>query len=461
MNRPGLGRVRANQGQFGTPAGEDRRSVSPTPRPAHGSCPGNSAAHAPARAAAQGCGCVAPRAPGHGCGWPSGRRAPGRFTRRDLRRSRAARQGRHRRLCGRSRRPPGPARLECDRVRQEIADHLVDSAGALELHGYGSEAAAADAMSRLARRATRPLSSSRLSRRRPGCAAPSAAEFSSSWPSSCCGCSYRSRCWSWRPASLTRSSRQAVWRVSTLPSSSPPNGPQSGGGNGVSWGVRRGAPKHGPAGPDQPPWGRHATKALGGRRGRGCARRGSAPARLPGRLTVATLLLAPLPSWPARFGPSTPTSTGTRREARRRRSSCWPSPRGCRSARMFAYDPNATPGTPLAQGGSVPMTVFETDTGAYEYGLPQSTGNGVFTVELWPAATEGPFNRGRSVRDRGHDQRQEPASPVGRHRRPGAPVGRPHETASFPGSGGSWRWRRDRTDSGGSGRGHQTGASQD
>jgi hypothetical protein len=59
--------------------------------------------------------------------------------------------------------------------------------------------------------------------------------------------------------------------------------------------------------------------------------------------------------------------------------------------RMFAYDPNATPRTPLAQGGSVELTVFETDSGSYEYGVPPSTGAGVVTVELWPASTDGPF----------------------------------------------------------------------
>jgi hypothetical protein len=60
--------------------------------------------------------------------------------------------------------------------------------------------------------------------------------------------------------------------------------------------------------------------------------------------------------------------------------------------RMFAYDPNATPGTPLARGGgTVELTVFETDSGSFEYGVPSSTGTGVITVELWPASTEGPF----------------------------------------------------------------------
>ncbi len=59
--------------------------------------------------------------------------------------------------------------------------------------------------------------------------------------------------------------------------------------------------------------------------------------------------------------------------------------------RLFAFDPNATPGTPLAQGSSVELTVFETDTGSYEYGVPPSAGSGVVTVEFWPASTEGPF----------------------------------------------------------------------
>jgi hypothetical protein len=117
---------------------------------------------------------------------------------------------------------------------------------------------------------------------------------------------------------------------------------------------------------------------------------------LPGyqdALTVATLLLAPLAFVAGTLRPQHANERGY-------------SPRGVAAAllvlavvtwlpfgRLFAYDPNATPGTPLAQGGSVQMTVFETDTGAYDYGLPASTDGGVITVELWPAATEGPFIR--------------------------------------------------------------------
>jgi DNA-binding PadR family transcriptional regulator len=60
--------------------------------------------------------------------------------------------------------------------------------------------------------------------------------------------------------------------------------------------------------------------------------------------------------------------------------------------RLFAYDPSATPATPLAPGGvSVQLTWIQLPDGTFAYEVPQSTGTGIVTVELWPAATEGPF----------------------------------------------------------------------
>ncbi|MGD0019163.1 MAG: helix-turn-helix transcriptional regulator [Candidatus Limnocylindrales bacterium] len=56
--------------------------------------------------------------------------------------------------------------------------------------------------------------------------------------------------------------------------------------------------------------------------------------------------------------------------------------------RMFVYDPNATPGTPLAEGAApVELTIYEFPVGTFSY----STGAGTVDVEVWPASTEGPF----------------------------------------------------------------------
>ncbi len=60
--------------------------------------------------------------------------------------------------------------------------------------------------------------------------------------------------------------------------------------------------------------------------------------------------------------------------------------------RLFDYDPNATPGTPLAPGGTqVQLSVEQQPNGTFTYGVPGPTGTGSVTVELWPAATDGPF----------------------------------------------------------------------
>jgi hypothetical protein len=58
--------------------------------------------------------------------------------------------------------------------------------------------------------------------------------------------------------------------------------------------------------------------------------------------------------------------------------------------RLFAYDPNATPGAPLAQGDArTELTVFRYADGTFGYELPHS--NIFVTVELWQASTDGPF----------------------------------------------------------------------
>ncbi len=60
--------------------------------------------------------------------------------------------------------------------------------------------------------------------------------------------------------------------------------------------------------------------------------------------------------------------------------------------RLFDFDPNGTPGTSLAQGGATAvLSVDQHPDGTFTYGLPQQTGTGSVTVELWQASTDGPF----------------------------------------------------------------------
>jgi hypothetical protein len=60
--------------------------------------------------------------------------------------------------------------------------------------------------------------------------------------------------------------------------------------------------------------------------------------------------------------------------------------------RLFDYDPNGTPGTPLAQGGAtVVLSVDQNANGTYTYGVAQPARTGTVTVELWQASTDGPF----------------------------------------------------------------------
>ena len=58
--------------------------------------------------------------------------------------------------------------------------------------------------------------------------------------------------------------------------------------------------------------------------------------------------------------------------------------------RLFAYDPGGTPGAPLAQGaGNAGLTIFQYDDGTFWY---EPAGTTTFVhVELWPATTEGLF----------------------------------------------------------------------
>jgi DNA-binding MarR family transcriptional regulator len=58
--------------------------------------------------------------------------------------------------------------------------------------------------------------------------------------------------------------------------------------------------------------------------------------------------------------------------------------------RLFAYDPGGTPGAPLAHGaGNADLTIVQSDDGTFGY---QPAGTTTFVhVELWPATTEGLF----------------------------------------------------------------------
>jgi hypothetical protein len=58
------------------------------------------------------------------------------------------------------------------------------------------------------------------------------------------------------------------------------------------------------------------------------------------------------------------------------------------AGRLFAYDPNTTPGAPLARGGaSTDLTISQLTDGSFSYLLAGS--NTVETVDVWPASTEG------------------------------------------------------------------------
>ena len=60
------------------------------------------------------------------------------------------------------------------------------------------------------------------------------------------------------------------------------------------------------------------------------------------------------------------------------------------AGRLFVYDPNATPGAPLANGNSgAELVIYQHSDGTFGYELP---GSNVFaTVELWPASKAGVY----------------------------------------------------------------------
>jgi hypothetical protein len=62
------------------------------------------------------------------------------------------------------------------------------------------------------------------------------------------------------------------------------------------------------------------------------------------------------------------------------------------AGRLFAFDPNGTPGTPLTSGlGSVELSVVQQVDGSFDYGVNAPAGTGAVTVELWPVSIQGPF----------------------------------------------------------------------
>ena len=59
------------------------------------------------------------------------------------------------------------------------------------------------------------------------------------------------------------------------------------------------------------------------------------------------------------------------------------------AVRLFAYDPNGTPGTPFGTGDSFSYLVIEEHTdGTFDYSTPAASGDSV-SFELWPASTDG------------------------------------------------------------------------
>jgi hypothetical protein len=62
------------------------------------------------------------------------------------------------------------------------------------------------------------------------------------------------------------------------------------------------------------------------------------------------------------------------------------------AARLFAFDPNGTPGVPLAPGRApVELTVVQLPDGTFTYEVQAPAGTGAVTIELWPATTDGLF----------------------------------------------------------------------
>jgi Transcriptional regulator PadR-like family len=60
--------------------------------------------------------------------------------------------------------------------------------------------------------------------------------------------------------------------------------------------------------------------------------------------------------------------------------------------RLFAYDPNGTPGTPIAAAGSNgTLSATQNADGTWAYNVTGPAGASSTTVEFWPAATDGAF----------------------------------------------------------------------
>jgi hypothetical protein len=380
---------RANQGQFGAPDRAERRLASPDPEAGSWFMPREAASTArPAAAALLATPPAAPRADRHDERRPPAPVEPGPTSGESSRPGRAALAAYAADLGARLDLP----RIERDRVRQEIADHLADSAGALEQHGYRSEAAASEAVSRLGS----PRDEATLIEQ----AEQSPGRFNRAirrglfllvaemllWLFLSIGVLVVAPGVTDMVVSVARLTglhltvlESAEWATNQVAIVACLGAFAAGR---LSMGQLARISRHGDA-TLRRPW------AVGGAAGVL-----TLVLLLPGyqdALTVATLLAAPVAF-----------VAGTLRPRHANESAY--SLRGVAAGillvaivtllpcgRMFAYDPNATPRTPLAQGGSVELTVFETDSGSYEYGVPPSTGAGVVTVELWPASTDGPF----------------------------------------------------------------------
>jgi DNA-binding PadR family transcriptional regulator len=60
--------------------------------------------------------------------------------------------------------------------------------------------------------------------------------------------------------------------------------------------------------------------------------------------------------------------------------------------RLFAFDPNGTPGVPLAPDrGPGELNVVQLPDGTFTYEVKAAAGTGTVTIELWPASTDGLF----------------------------------------------------------------------
>jgi DNA-binding PadR family transcriptional regulator len=284
-------------------------------------------------------------------------------------------------------------RIERDRVRQEIADHLADSAGTLEQQGYGPEAAASEAISRLGSPRDEATlieqaeqSPGRLNRAIRRGLLLLVAEMLL-WLFFSIGVLVVAPGITDMVVSIARAAglhlavlESAEWGTNQVAIMACLGAFAAGR---LSMGQLARISRHRDA-TLRRPW------AVGGAAGVL-----TLVLLLPGyqdALTVATLLVAPVAFVAGTLRPRHANESVYSRRGAAAGILLVAIVTLLPCGRMFAYDPNATPGTPLARGGgTVELTVFETDSGSYEYGAPPSNGTGVITVELWPASTEGPF----------------------------------------------------------------------